>query len=100
MPNLSKSDDIKSVADKEKLPLRTNQIDVTDDRSVSNAIQIVSEAGRIDVLVNNSGYGLSCAFEDLALEETRDLYETNVFGVMRVTQSILSIMRQQQSALL
>ena len=57
MRNLSKSDNIKSVTNKEKLPIRTNQLDVTDDGSVNNAIRtIVSEAGRIDVLVNNAGY--------------------------------------------
>ena len=53
MRNLTKSDNIKSVTYKEKLPIRINQLDITDDGSVNNAIRtIVSEAGRIDALVN------------------------------------------------
>jgi NAD(P)-dependent dehydrogenase (short-subunit alcohol dehydrogenase family) len=101
MRNLSKSDNIKSVTNKEKLPIRTNQLDVTDDVSVNNAIRtIVSETGRIDVLVNNAGYGLVGAFEDLSIQEIKDLYETNVFGVVRVTQAALPTMRRQQSGII
>ena len=101
MRNLSKSDNIKSVTNKEKLPIRTNQLDVTDDVSVNNAIRtIVSETGRIDVLVNNAGYGLVRAFEDLSIQEIKDLYETNVFGVVRVTQAVLPTMRRQQSGII
>jgi NADP-dependent 3-hydroxy acid dehydrogenase YdfG len=74
------------------------QLDVTDDRSVQDAIkQIVSEGRRIDVLVNNAGYGLGGAFEDTSMEETKTLYETNVFGLMRVTRVVLPIMRNQKS---
>jgi NAD(P)-dependent dehydrogenase (short-subunit alcohol dehydrogenase family) len=73
-------------------------LDVTDDVSVRNAIQsISSEAGRIDVLVNNAGYGLNGAFEDLAIDEIKAQYETNVFGLIRTTQSVLPIMRRQKS---
>src|ERR1700757_3969647 len=70
MRNLSKSGNIKSVADKEKLPLKTVQLDVTDDWSVKNAMQsIIAEASRIDILVNNAGYVLNGAFEDVGMEE-------------------------------
>jgi NAD(P)-dependent dehydrogenase (short-subunit alcohol dehydrogenase family) len=101
MRNVSKSDNIKSITNKEKLPIRINQLDVTDDVSVNNAIHtIVSEAGRIDVLVNNAGYGLVGAFEDLSIQEIKDLYETNVFGVVRVTQAVLPTMRLQQSGII
>src|SRR5437660_12844148 len=72
MRNLSKSKNIKSVADKEKLPLKIVQLDVTDDGSVKNAMQsIIAEASRIDVLVNNAGYSLNGAFEDVAMEELK-----------------------------
>ena len=75
--NLDKSSMIKTIADKERLPIKVVQLDVTDNTSVTNAIQTVaSEAGRIDVLVNNAGYGLGGAFEDLLVEEIKDLYET------------------------
>src|ERR671913_1589315 len=98
MRNLNKGENIKSVATKENLPIRIKQLDVTDDVSVKNAIQtITSEAGRIDVLVNNAGYGLNGAFEDLAMDEIKAQYETNVFGLIRTTQAVLPIMRKQKS---
>ena len=96
MRNLNKSENIKSLAEKEKLPLKLIELDVTDDGSVKNAIQsIKAEANRIDVLVNNACYGVNGAFEDLAMEEIRAQYETNLFGVIRVTQAVLPIMRKQ-----
>lgn len=98
MRNLNKSENMKIVATKENLPIRIKQLDVTDDISVTNAVQEVSsEAGRIDVLVNNAGYGLNGAFEDLAMDEIKAQYETNVFGLIRMTQAVLPIMRRQKS---
>src|ERR671911_513489 len=98
MRNLNKSENIKSVATRENLLLRIKQLDVTNDVSVKNAIQtITSEAGRIDVLVNNAGYGLNGAFEDLAMDEIKAQYETNVFGLIRTSQAVLPIMRKQKS---
>lgn len=98
MRNLNKSENMKMVATKENLPIRIKQLDVTDDISVTNAVQAVSsEAGRIDVLVNNAGYGLNGAFEDLAMDEIKAQYETNVFGLIRMTQAVLPIMRRQKS---
>ncbi|HEU4823569.1 MAG TPA: SDR family oxidoreductase [Nitrososphaeraceae archaeon] len=98
MRNLNKSSIVRAAAEKEKLPIKVQQLDVTDDRSVSNGIQtIISETGRIDVLVNNAGYGLIGAFEDLSIDEIKNQYETNLFGLIRVTQAVLPIMRNQQS---
>jgi NAD(P)-dependent dehydrogenase (short-subunit alcohol dehydrogenase family) len=98
MRNLNKSENIKSVATKENLPIQIRQLDVTDEVSVTNAIQAISsEAGRIDVLVNNAGYGLNGAFEDLGIDEIKAQYETNVFGLIRTTQAVLPIMRRQKS---
>src|ERR671914_2809453 len=98
MRNLNKSENIKLVATKENLPIQIKQLDVTDDVSVTNAIQAISsEAGRIDVLVNNAGYGLNGAFEDLAIDEIKAQYETNVFGLIRTTQAVLPTMRRQKS---
>jgi NAD(P)-dependent dehydrogenase (short-subunit alcohol dehydrogenase family) len=101
MRNLNKSGNIKSVADKEKLPLKIVQLDVTDDGSVKNAMRsMIAEASRIDVLVNNAGYALNGAFEDIAMEELKAQYETNLFGVTRVTQAALPIMRKQKSGII
>jgi len=98
MRNLDKSPTVKAAAEKEKLPIKVVQLDVTDNQSVNSAIQtIVSETERIDVLVNNAGYGLVGAFEDLSIDEIKNQYETNVFGLMRVTQAVLPVMRKQQS---
>jgi NAD(P)-dependent dehydrogenase (short-subunit alcohol dehydrogenase family) len=96
--NLEKAGQIKSVALEEKLPIHVVQLDVTDDASVQNAIQeIVKRAGRIDVVVNNAAYGLMGAFEDLLIDEIKAEYETNFYGVIRVTQAVLPIMRKQGS---
>jgi NAD(P)-dependent dehydrogenase (short-subunit alcohol dehydrogenase family) len=102
MRNLDKSSIIKTAADNESLPIKVVQLNVADKRMVNNAIQsIVSEAGRIDILVNNAGYGLVGAFEDLSIDdEIKNQYETNVFGLMRVTQAVLPIMRRQKSGII
>ena len=101
MRNLNKSGNIKSAADKEKLPLKIVQLDVTDDGSVKNAMRsMIAEASRIDVLVNNAGYALNGAFEDVAMEELKAQYETNLFGVTRVTQAALPLMRKQKSGII
>ena len=98
MRNLAKRKSIQSLAEKQHLPIRTVQLDVTDENSVKNAIQsILSESEGIDLLVNNAGYGLTGAFEDIGIDEIKALYETNLFGVIRVTQGVLPIMRKQGS---
>jgi short-subunit dehydrogenase len=97
MRNLDKSKAITSLKQKEKLSLEILQLDVTADESVKEAInKITSEQERIDVLVNNAGYALVGAFEELSIEEFKEQYETNVFGVIRVTQAVLPIMRNQR----
>src|SRR5215212_12220765 len=98
MRDPEKGENIKSIATKENLPIYIEQLDVTDNKSVMNAIQaIVSKANSIDVLVNNAGYALTGAFEDLAIEEIKAQYETNFFGLIRTTQSVLPIMSKQKS---
>jgi len=70
-------------------------MDVTDDGSVVAAIQSVTgKAGPIHFVVNNAGYGLSGAVEETSLEEARQQFETNFFGVLRVTSAVLPGMRK------
>jgi NADP-dependent 3-hydroxy acid dehydrogenase YdfG len=81
--------------------LHVTPLDVTDDLSVKNAVQsILSKEGRIDILVNNAGYVLGGAFEDLTIDEIKEQYETNFFGLIRVTQAVLPIMRKQKSGVI
>jgi NADP-dependent 3-hydroxy acid dehydrogenase YdfG len=92
---------IKTTVEKENLPIKVMQLDVTDDNSVKNAINaITSEADRIEVVVNNAGYALGGALEDLSMEEIKAQYETNLFGLIRVTQYVLPTMRRQKSGII
>jgi NAD(P)-dependent dehydrogenase (short-subunit alcohol dehydrogenase family) len=98
MRNLKKSKTITELASTENLPLQVVQLDVIDKKSVKEAItKIVTEKERIDVLVNNAGYGLFGSLEDISIEELKAQFETNFFGVIRVTQLVLPIMRKQKS---
>jgi NAD(P)-dependent dehydrogenase (short-subunit alcohol dehydrogenase family) len=98
MRNPKKGENIKSIASKENLPIHIEQLDVTDNKSVTNAIQaILTQAGRMDVLVNNAGYWLAGAFEETSMDEINKQFETNFFGLIRTTQAVLPIMRKQKS---
>ena len=78
--------------------VRPLAMDVTDDDSVRSGIKhILAEAGRIDVLVNNAGYGSYGAVEDVPLTEARYQFEVNVFGAARLTQLVLPQMREQRA---
>lgn len=93
--------DLSKVSDLERqYPDRAKAIrlDVKDSREVSTAVaEAIAFFGRIDVLVNNSGYGLAAAQEEATEEEIRRQIETNVFGVIHVTQAVLPHMRKQRS---
>ena len=73
-------------------------LDVTQTEKISPALQeTIDKFGRIDVLVNNAGYGTIGAIEEFSLEEIRQQMETNYFGAVAVTKTILPILRQQGS---
>jgi NAD(P)-dependent dehydrogenase (short-subunit alcohol dehydrogenase family) len=73
-------------------------LDVTDDTSLTTAVNtILQEAGRIDVLINNAGYGSYGALEDVPLEEGRRQFDVNLFGLARLIQLVLPTMRAQHS---
>ena len=77
------------------------QMDVTDDNSVSKAINyIVEKEGKIDILINNAGIGIAGPIEDTFIEEVRQQFETNFIGVVRTCQNVLPIMRENNGGLI
>lgn len=73
-------------------------LDVTDEASLTDGVRkVLAETGRIDVLVNNAGYGSFGALEDVSLDEARRQFEVNVFGLARLTQLVLPGMRERRS---
>jgi NAD(P)-dependent dehydrogenase (short-subunit alcohol dehydrogenase family) len=77
--------------------IRTRALDVADDATMVALVEaIIAETGRIDVLVNNAGYGLYGALEDVPIEEARRQFEVNLFGLARLTQLVLPQMRAQR----
>jgi NAD(P)-dependent dehydrogenase (short-subunit alcohol dehydrogenase family) len=101
MRDIQKSKEIERIAQEENLPIRIVEMDVDNDNSVKTTIEkIISERNRIHILVNNAGYGLFGALEDLPMEEIKRQYETNVFGVIRVSQNVLPIMRSQRDGII
>jgi NAD(P)-dependent dehydrogenase (short-subunit alcohol dehydrogenase family) len=96
MRNIDKSNKIADVAKRDNLPLEVLRLDVSNVKSVKDAINIIAEKqGRIDVVVNNAGYGSTGAVEDFSIDEIKAQFETNFFGVIRVIQSVLPLMRKQ-----
>lgn len=76
-------------------------MDVDDDASVQEGVaQVLQQAGRLDVVVNNAGFGFGGAVEDTSLAEARAQLETNFFGTLRVCQAVLPTMRAQRSGLI
>ncbi|HEY8337615.1 MAG TPA: SDR family NAD(P)-dependent oxidoreductase, partial [Tardiphaga sp.] len=73
-------------------------LDVTDEAQAARAVDAaIARFGRIDVLVNNAGFGLLGAVEEATADEVRKLYETNVFGLLNVTRAALPSMRARRS---
>jgi len=88
-------DRMKSLAD---AGARLLALDVTDDGSMTAAVKtVMQETGRIDVLINNAGYGSYGALEDVPPEEARRQFDVNLFGLARLTQLVLPAMRAQRS---
>ena len=73
-------------------------LDITDEASIKEALNlIIKKENRIDVLVNNAGYGSYGAVENVTIEEAKMQFEVNIFGLARLTQLVLPYMRKQKS---
>jgi NAD(P)-dependent dehydrogenase (short-subunit alcohol dehydrogenase family) len=88
---------LESIADLEAAGCRTLALDVTDEDSMVAAVRTVEQThGAVGVLINNAGYSQSGAIETVPLEAVRRQFETNVFGLARLTQLVLPRMRDQR----
>lgn len=98
MRDTKKGNQITEIAKKENLKLEVIELDVDKDKTVQDAInKIMKERNRIDVLVNNAGYGLFGCLEDLSMDDLKAQFETNFFGVIRTLQAVIPVMRKQKS---
>ncbi|GAA4250129.1 oxidoreductase [Dactylosporangium darangshiense] len=89
---------VERMAPMAEIGIRPVGVDVTDDESMVGFVErVIAESGRVDVLVNNAGYGSYGAVEDVPLHEARRQFEVNVFGLARLSQLVLPHMRRQGS---
>ena len=74
------------------------KMDILKNEDVDKAIdQVISEHNRIDVLVNNAGYGLWGAVETISIDEAKNQFDVNIFGLAYLTKKVIPIMRNQKS---
>lgn len=94
--NLSKAKKIQDLINRENLSLKILRLDVNDNQSIKIAVKkILTDTGRIDVLINNAGYGMFGPVEEITTQEVKKQFETNFFGTIRLIKAIVPIMRKQ-----
>jgi NAD(P)-dependent dehydrogenase (short-subunit alcohol dehydrogenase family) len=99
--NPKKAEKILQIAKKENLDIEIIELDVDDEKSISTTIEkIISKKQRIDVLVNNAGWGLFGSVEDVSMKDFRAQFETNFFGIISIIQKVAPIMRKQGSGVI
>jgi NAD(P)-dependent dehydrogenase (short-subunit alcohol dehydrogenase family) len=99
--NAKNASEIRTLAEKDSLPIHVLEMDVTDDASVERAVNAaIAKAGRIDVAINNAGYYLGGLEETVTTEQARRLMDTNFLGPVRVNRAVLPHMRRQRSGVL
>jgi NAD(P)-dependent dehydrogenase (short-subunit alcohol dehydrogenase family) len=96
--NPAAATDLRAAIEKDRLPVRVLALDVDDDGSVQRGVaEVLDKAGRVDVLVNNAGIGGGGPIEDVPVDWVKTLFETNYFGVLRVTRAVLPGMRERRT---
>jgi NAD(P)-dependent dehydrogenase (short-subunit alcohol dehydrogenase family) len=99
--NSKKAEKLLQIAKKENLNIEIIELDVDDEKSISTAIEkIISKKQRIDVLVNNAGWGLFGSVEDVSMKDFRAQFETNFFGIISIIQKVAPVMRKQKSGVI
>jgi NAD(P)-dependent dehydrogenase (short-subunit alcohol dehydrogenase family) len=99
--NPAAATDLRAAIDKERLPVRIVGLDVDDEGSVQRGVgEVLDKSGRIDVLVNNAGIGGGGPIEDVPVDWVKTLFETNYFGVLRVTRAVLPGMRERRAGVI
>lgn len=94
--NLSKAKKIQDLINRENLSLKILRLDVNDNQSIKLAVKkILTDTRRIDVLINNAGYGMFGPVEEITTQEVKKQFETNFFGTIRLIKAIVPIMRKQ-----
>ncbi len=99
--NASKKEELTLIAKDEGLDIAILEMDVNHDESVVNAIESIAKTdGKIDHLVNNAGYMFVGITEAYSIQQAKDQFETNFFGILRTTKAVLPFMRKQQDGLI
>lgn len=99
--NAENASEIRSIAEKDSLPIHVLELDVTDEASIQRAVDtVIARAGRIDVAINNAGYVVSGLAEGVTAEQAQRLMDTNFIGSVRVNRAVLPHMRRQHSGVL
>ncbi len=99
--SISKGDTLQHAAKAEKLHLEIIELDVDDENLIVSAIKkIMTDTGRLDVLVNNAGYGQFGCTEDVTVAEFKKQFDTNFFSIIRIIQEVAPIMRKQSSGII
>ena len=99
--NAKAAENLREFAAQNSLDIQVEEMDVTSDESVNKCVaNVVNKAGRLDVLINNAGFAYVDLMEAMTLEQTKKIFDTNVFGVQRTARAALPQMHKQGSGLL
>lgn len=101
MRDVTRDGDLRAACGEAGVTVEVEALDVTDDDSVASAVRsVVDRHGGIDVLVNNAGVGVAGAVEEVPVPTAREVFETNVFGALRMTRAVLGSMRERGSGVI